>query len=273
VRARLEVYLVRVSALVVLFFLVCAFFPVIVAPYRATDMLSDAILVAPNWRHLCGTDQFGRDVFSLIVYGARQSLLVTFCATVVASAAGAFLGLLSGYAGGWVDMVVMRIIDMWMAIPSILLAIAVCTALGPSLPTLVLAVGVALIPRYARVLRAQALAVRVRSYIEAARVSGASHAAILRRHVLPQCLGPILVLATLGAGWSILIGSGLSFLGFGVNEERPDWGYLVSEGRSYLTVAWWTVTCPGLAIAALVVSVNLLGDALRGALAPRSSGT
>jgi peptide/nickel transport system permease protein len=227
--------------------------------------------VAPNLGHICGTDQFGRDVFSLVVYGARQSLLVTFCATVVASCAGAFLGLLSGYAGGWVDMVVMRIIDMWMAIPSILLAIAVCTALGPSLPTLVLAVGVALVPRYARVLRAQALSVRVRSFIEAARVSGASHAAILRRHVLPQCLGPILVMATLGAGWSILIGSGLSFPGFGVNEERPDWGYLVSEGRSYLTVAWWTVTCPGLAIAALVVSVNLLGDALRNYLVPRSS--
>ena len=165
----------------------------------------------------------------------------------------------------------MRFIDIWMAVPNILLAIALSTVLGPSLVNTIFAISITSIPRYARVLRGQALAVRNRPFIEASRAAGASHFSILRRHILPHCSVQILVLATLGVGSSILIGSGLSFLGLGVNDERPDWGFLLTQGRSYLTVAWWTVTFPGLAITSLVVSVNLLGDALRRHFDPRSA--
>jgi peptide/nickel transport system permease protein len=261
-----------VAALVVIGVLVaCSVIPDVLAPYRGTEMLSQAALQAPQWHHLFGTDQFGRDVLSLVIHGARQSLALAFFATIVACGAGAFVGLAAGYAGGVLDMIVMRVVDAWMAIPSMLLAIAVCTALGPSLSTTILAVSTSLAPRYARILRAQAMAVRSRGFVEASRASGASHAAILRGHILPHCVGPILVIATLGAGWAIIIGSSLSFLGFGVSDDHPDWAYLIAQGRGYLTVAWWTVTFPGLAIAAFVVATNLLGDALRRRLDPRSA--
>jgi peptide/nickel transport system permease protein len=177
---------------------------------------------------------------------------------------------MAGYVGGTLDLLVMRVVDVWMSIPSILLAISLSAALGPSWFTTILCVSVAVIPRYARVLRAQALSIRSRPFILAARAAGASHLSIMRRHLLPHCMAPIVVMATLGIGQAILLGSSLSFLGLGVNDERPDWGYLLTQGRSYLTVAWWTVTYPGLAITALVISVNLIGDALRRWLDPRS---
>jgi peptide/nickel transport system permease protein len=182
---------------------------------------------------------------------------------LIGCSVGVSLGLVAGYAGGAIDMLIMRCIDVWMSIPSILLAISLSTALGPSLFTTIVAVSVSAIPRYARVLRAQALSVSSRTFVQAARAAGASHFAILRGHILPHCAPTILVMATLGVGGSILVGSGLSFLGLGVNDEHPDWGYLLTQGRGYLTVAWWSVTYPGLAITALVISINLLGDALR----------
>ena len=262
--------LATLGALAMIAFIVaCAIAPGLIAPYLPTDMRIDAILSPPGASHLFGTDQFGRDVFSLVVYGARPSLLIGTSSVILGCTIGVSIGLTAGYAGGWVDMCLMRFIDVWMAIPAILLAIALSTALRPSPVTIVLAVSVAAIPRYARVLRGQALAVRNGAFVEAARSAGASHAAILFRHVVPQCAAPIIVMATLGVGGSILIGSGLSFLGLGVNDERPDWGYLLTEGRGYLTVAWWTVTYPGLAITSLVVAVNVVGDALRRRLDPR----
>jgi peptide/nickel transport system permease protein len=234
-------------------------------------MQSDAILQAPGGAFPLGTDQFGRDVLSLVIHGARQSLLIGLFAVLISSSVGVSIGLLAGYAGGLIDMCVMRFFDVWMSIPSILLAIALSTALGPGLSTTILAVSVAQIPRYARVLRGQALSIRGRAFVQAARASGASHPAILFGHVLPHCFAPISVMATLGVGGAILTGASLSFLGLGVNDESPDWGYLLTQGRGYLTVAWWTVTFPGLAITALVISVNLLGDALRRHLEPRGA--
>ncbi len=210
-------------------------------------------------------------MFSLVVYGARQSVLIGIFAVLISCTVGVSIGLTAGYAGGWLDTALMRFIDIWMAIPNILLAIALSTVLGPSLVNTIFAISVTTIPRYARILRGQALSVRSRPFIEASRAAGASHFSILRRHVLPHCSVQIMVLATLGVGSSILIGSGLSFLGLGVNDERPDWGFLLTQGRGYLTVAWWTVTFPGLAITSLVVSVNLLGDALRRRFDPRSA--
>jgi peptide/nickel transport system permease protein len=270
-RLRLTDVLVVASLGVLAFVVACAAFPAAIAPHLPTDMQSDAILLQPGSGHWFGTDQFGRDVFSLVVYGARQSVLIGVFAVLISCSVGVSIGLAAGYAGGFIDTALMRLMDIWMAIPSILLAIALSTVLGPSLINTIFAVSVTTIPRYARVLRGQALSVRSRPFIEASRAAGASHFAILRRHILPHCSVQILVLATLGVGGSILIGSGLSFLGLGVNDERPDWGYLLTQGRSYLTVAWWTVTYPGLAITSLVVSVNLLGDALRRRFDPRSA--
>lgn len=263
--------LVPVSVMLLLFVAACAAFPALIAPHLPTDMHTDAILAAPGSAHWFGTDQFGRDVFSLVVYGARQSVLIGIFAVAISCSIGVSLGLTAGYAGGWLDTALMRLIDIWMAIPNILLAIALSTVLGPSLVNTIFAISVTTIPRYARILRGQALSVRSRPFIEASRAAGASHFAILRKHVLPHCSVQIMVLATLGVGSSILIGSGLSFLGLGVNDERPDWGYLLTQGRGYLTVAWWTVTFPGLAITSLVVSINLLGDALRRRFDPRSA--
>jgi peptide/nickel transport system permease protein len=268
-RLRFSQVLVILSLLMLAFVAACALVPGWIAPYLPTDMHSDVILQAPGATHWFGTDQFGRDVFSLVVHGARQSLLIGIAAVLVGCTAGVSLGLLAGYAGGWFDAVAMRFIDVWMAIPNLLLAIALATALRPSLTNTILAISLASIPRYARILRGQALSVRGRAFVEAARMAGASHFAIIRGHILPHCMAPILVMATLGIGSSILAGSSLSFLGMGVNDESPDWGYLLTQGRGYLTVAWWTVTFPGLAITALVIAVNLLGDALRRRLDPR----
>jgi len=270
-RVRAGDLLVFASLLMLLFVGLCAAFPGAIAPYLPTDMQTEAILSHPSQAHWFGTDQFGRDVFSLVVYGARQSVLIGIFAVLISCSVGVAIGLTAGYAGGWVDTALMRFIDIWLSIPNILLAIALSTVLGPSLTNTIFAISITTIPRYARVLRGQALSVRGRPFIEASRSAGASHFSILRRHILPHCSAQILVLATLGVGTSILIGSGLSFLGLGVNDERPDWGFLLTQGRGYLTVAWWTVTFPGLAITSLVVSINLLGDALRRHFDPRSA--
>jgi peptide/nickel transport system permease protein len=255
---------------IVLWVAASALWPAAFAPYAPTYMNSDAILSAPSIAHPFGTDQFGRDVLSLVVFGARQSLVMGVCSVLVSCIVGVALGIATGYFGGTFDLVVMRVVDVWMSIPNMLLAISLSAALGPSPFTTVLCVSVTFVPRYARVLRAQTLGLRTRPFILAARAAGASHASILRRHILPHCIATIVVLATVGIGQSIIIGSSLSFLGLGVNDERPDWGYLLTQGRSYLTVAWWTVTYPGLAITALVISANLIGDALRRWLDPHS---
>jgi peptide/nickel transport system permease protein len=270
-RVRVADAWVLAALLVIAGALFAAAVPSWIAPVDPTDMNSDAILAAPGAGHLFGTDQFGRDVFTLVVYGARQSLLIGVFSVLVGAGLGVALGLVAGYAGGLLDMVLMRLIDIWMAIPNILLAIALSTALGPSLATTIFAVSMQAIPRYARVLRGQALAVRSRPFVMAARASGASHWAIVRGHILPHCGGTIMVMATLGVGSAIVMGAGLSFLGLGVNDERPDWGYLLTQCRGYLTVAWWTVTFPGLAITALVIAVNVVGDALQRRFQPRSA--
>jgi peptide/nickel transport system permease protein len=250
-RPRLSLLL---AGFVILIMIACAIAPYAIAPFDPTDMDSDAILQAPGWPHLLGTDHFGRDVLSLLIYGARQSLLMGACAVAVGGVAGGLIGLVSGYAGRAVDM---------------LLAIIVAAALGASFTHTVLAVGVVTIPRYARVMRAQVIAICNRPFIEASRSIGTSHVRILSQHVLPHTISAMLVMVTLGVGSAILIGASLSFIGLGVIDDRPDWGFLLSQGRSYLTVAWWFATFPGLAITALVIAVNVLGDALRDRLDPR----
>lgn len=247
----------------------CAAVPAWIAPYVPVDMDSFAILSPPDAAHWLGTDHFGRDVLSLVIHGTRQSLLMGAFAVLVGGTIGSVIGLAAGYAGRRVDMVLMRLLDVWMSVPDILLAIIIAAALGASLTNTIIAVGLVTVPRYARVMRAQVLATRSRPFIEASQAIGSPHSLIVFGHILPHTMSQMLVMATLGLGSSILIGASLSFIGLGVIDDEPDWGFLLSQGRNYLTVAWWFATFPGLAITALVISVNLLGDALRNRLDPR----
>jgi peptide/nickel transport system permease protein len=207
---------------------------------------------------------------SLLIYGARQSLFIGLTATAIGTLLGGLLGLIAGYAGRTVDMALMRLLDIWMSVPDVLLVIILATALTPSTTNMILTIGIVLVPRYARVMRSQVIAIKGQPYVEASRAIGASHAHLLIRHILPQTLSPMLVMVTLGIAGAVLMVAMLSFIGLGVIDDIPDWGYLLSQGRSYLTVAWWFGTFPGLAITALVISVNLLGEALRHRLDPRS---
>ncbi|MCK9860091.1 MULTISPECIES: ABC transporter permease [Paenibacillus] len=259
------------AALVILFIAACAVVPSWIAPYSPTEMLTDSIMQPPSAAHLFGTDYFGRDIFSVVVYGSRDSLFIGFASVLVGGLAGGAIGALSGYAGGWIDAVLMRFNDILMTIPGILLALAIAGALGKSLFNIVLAVAIASIPGYARIMRSQIMSIKGRTFIQASQAAGASPFHIFWKHVLPNSLSPLLVMATIGIGTSILTGSGLSFLGLGVLKEVPDWGTLLSQGRGYLTVAWWICTFPGLAITMFVLAVNMIGDRLRDQLDPKKS--
>jgi peptide/nickel transport system permease protein len=250
-------------AIIIALILLCAIAPGWLAPYGPSDMDDNAILAAPSWHHLLGTDQFGGDVATAIIYGARQSILVAFGAIALGATFGTVIGMISGYGGGRVDAVSMRLIDVWMSVPPMLLALIVAAALGGGFSSTVIAIASIIVPRFARVIRARVIGIKILPFITAARAMGASRVWILWRHVLPHTGSVILVLATVGVAEAIIIGASLSFIGLGVNPDQPDWGYLLSEGRNYLTDAWWYATFPGLAITLLVVSVNLLGDALR----------
>jgi peptide/nickel transport system permease protein len=261
-------WLVLGAWLVLAMVAVCALAPDLLAPFSPTEMRTAQILTQPGAEHLLGTDQFGRDVLSLIIHGARRSVLIALASVLLGGVAGVLLGVVAGYVDR-LDGPIMRVIDAWMAIPGMLLAILIATALGPSLFHLVLAISAVMTPRYARVMRGQVLAVRRRPFVDAARSIGAGHLWIVSRHLLPHCAPPMLVMLTLGIGHSILMGSALGFLGFGGLEERPDWGYLLTQGRSYLGAAWWISTFAGLAITVVVVAVNLLTDDVRRRLQDR----
>jgi len=252
-----------IPGIIIAFILLCAAAPGLVAPYGPTDMDDNAILAAPSWQHLLGTDQYGSDIATAIIYGARQSVLVAFGAILLGTAGGSLLGMAAGYRGGWIDTVSMRLIDIWISVPPMLLALIVAAALGGGFSSTVIAIASMLVPRFARIVRARVIGIKILPFIAAAQAMGASRLWILWRHVLPHTGSVILVLATLGVADAILIGAALSFIGLGVNPDQPDWGYLLSEGRNYLTDAWWYATFPGLAITLLAVSVNILGDALR----------
>ncbi|QRG70626.1 ABC transporter permease [Brevibacillus choshinensis] len=262
---------VSVAGFIVAFLIICAAAPQWVAPYSPTAIDPANLLQPPSSSHLFGTDYFGRDVFTLVIYGSRDSLLIGFASVLVGGLTGAALGTISGYVGGWVDLVIMRLIEVLMTIPGILLALAIAAATGPSTINVVLAIAAGTIPRYARVMRSQILTVKNRAFVLASRSIGSSPVRIFFKHVLPNSTAPFLVMATIGMGTSILTGSGLSFLGLGVIKEIPDWGAVLSQGRGYLTVAWWVCTFPGLAIALFVLSVNIIGDRIRDAFDPKKS--
>ncbi len=264
--------LIVLAGLAVAFLIGCALFPGWIAPYSPTEMNTADILQGPSAAHLFGTDYFGRDVFSLVVYGTRDSLLIGISSVIGGVLIGATLGSLAGYVGGRLDTAIMRLMDVLLTIPGILLALTIAAALGPGLRNLVLAIAISSVPGYARVMRGQIMAIRSRGYISASHALGAKPLDVLVRHVLPNSAAPLLVMAALGLGSSILAGAGLSFLGLGVLKEIPDWGTLLSQGRGYLTVAWWICTFPGLAITVFVLSVNLIGDRWRDAVDPKRKG-
>ena len=234
---------------------------------------TESFRTPPDATHWLGTDENGFDVFSRLVYGARASLITAVCAVAFALLFGVPLGLLAGWHGGWTDGVIMRLVDVMLAFPSILLAVAIAAALGEaSLTTVILAVGIVRIPLFVRQVRAAVLQVKSQEYVTAAQALGARHTRILLRTVLPNCIAPILVLATLSTGIAILDAAGLSFLGLGPPETSPEWGVMLTKARVYIQHDYqWMLLPPGLAISLTVLGFNLLGDGLRDAFDPRQA--
>ena len=246
-----------------------AVFAPLLAPYHyATQNLMEAY-EAPSWTHLLGTDEFGRDILSRIIWASRISLQVGCISVSIGALLGGLLGSLAGYYGGKIDNVIMRLTDVMMAIPSILLAISIAASLGPGLFNVMVAVGISSMPPYARIIRGSVLAIREQEFVEAAKAMGSKDRRIILRHVLPNCLAPIIVQSTLGVAQGILSAASLSFIGLGIQPPTPEWGSMLSSGRQYVRYAWWVCTFPGLAIMISILSLNLFGDGLRDALDPK----
>ena len=248
----------------------------LLAPVLAThDPIANSLverIQPPGRAHFFGTDDFGRDVWSRVVWGARVSLVVVLIVVGIAALGGAGVGVLSGYFGGRLDLLTMRVVDMMLAFPALLLALAVMAGLGSSLLNVIVAVAVAFLPRFARLQRAVTLAVREREFVVAAVALGSTHWRILTRHVIPNSLAPVLVMMTVSAADAILVESSLSFLGLGVQPPAPTWGAVISDGRSFLQNAPWISGLSGAAIMVTVLGLNLLGDGLRDLLDPTLRG-
>jgi peptide/nickel transport system permease protein len=239
------------------------------APYPPLEPHPADRLMPPSGRYLLGTDDIGRDNLSRIIYGARVSLAVAAISIGLAVVVGVALGLASGYQGGAVDAVISRALDGLLAFPAIVLAIALMAVFGPSLYNAMLAIGIIYVPAFARITRANVLSLREQEFVEAARALGAPDRYVVFRAILPNCLSAIIVQASLGVGYAILVEASLSFLGLGIQPPDPSWGSMLSQGRNFLHQAWWFATFPGLAIFLTVLGLNFVGDGLREALDPR----
>jgi len=254
---------------IILSLVLVAIFASMLSPYDPIKIDPVNARLGPSMDHLFGTDQLGRDIFSRVLHGTYISLTVGLISVGIASIIGVTIGLVAGYYGGWLDTLLMRMIDIMLAFPGILLALAIISMLGPSLTNLMIAVGISSIPTYARLTRGSVLSAREQVYVDAARSIGSPNRRILVQHILPNIIAPIIVAATLGVGAAILWAAALSFLGLGSQPPTPEWGRMISEGRQYMRTQWWISTFPGIAIMITVLAMNILGDGLRDVLDPR----
>ncbi|KUK79009.1 MAG: ABC-type dipeptide/oligopeptide/nickel transport system, permease component [Mesotoga prima] len=261
--------LTMIGSVIILIFLLMAAFAPLIAPFDPVQQNLQNKLQAPSWQHLFGTDQFGRDIFSRVIIGSRIALWIIFLVSVISGSIGIIVGVTAGYFGGIVDEVLMRITDMFLAFPSLVLAMAFAAMLGPNLTNTIIAISVVTWTTYARLSRAEATKVKSQPYIEAIRAAGGGNLRIMFLHVLPMCISPVLVQLTLRMGTIILTAASLGFLGLGVQPPTPEWGAMVSDGRNYLIDQWWISTFPGIFIAFVVLGFNLLGDGIRDMLDPR----
>jgi len=249
-----------------------AVFAPLLAPADPLKQVLSSRLKPPTAEHWMGTDQLGRDVLSRMIYGARISLSIGIVVVGLAASVGIFVGLVAGYSGGWLDEGLMRLTDVFLAFPALILAMAISGALGPSLTNAMIAIAIVSWPVYARLVRGQVLTLRELEYVAAARSLGASSQSIMWKHILPNTLSPLLVQASFDMGAAILAAAGLSFIGFGTQPPTPEWGIMVSDGRNYIATQSWLSLFPGLAILLTVAAFNLIGDGLRDALDPRLRG-
>lgn len=249
--------------------ILAAIFADVIAPYGYDDQNLKARFLTPNGDHWLGTDNFGRDIFSRILYGAQVSLKVGLIAVGIAMFTGGTLGAIAGFYGGKLDNVIMRFIDILLAIPGILLAISIVAALGPELRNVMIAVGVGSIPSYARIVRASVLSLRDQEFIEAARAVGASDTRLILKHIIPNSMAPLIVQSTIGVAGAILSAAGLGFIGLGIQPPLAEWGAMLNSGRQYIRDYPHMTAFPGLAIMITIFALNMLGDGLRDALDPR----
>lgn len=254
---------------IVVFFILLAVFAPLLAPYGINDQNLSLRLQAPSKDHLFGTDDFGRDILSRVIYGARISLWVGFFSVLGSVVVGSLLGIVAGYYGRWVDGIISRVFDIMLAFPSILLAIGIVAVLGPSLQNALIAIAVINIPNFGRLIRSRVLSIKQEEYIMAARAIGMSDARILFHHILPNSMAPIIVQGTLAIATAIIEAAALGFLGLGAQPPNPEWGTMLASSKEFLTQAPWTMIFPGLAIMLTVLGFNLMGDGLRDALDPR----
>lgn len=252
-----------------------AIFAPLVAPHNPTIQFREAVLLPPVWQEggratfLLGTDAVGRDMLSRLIYGTRFSLFVGVIVTVLSLTGGILVGVIAGYFRGWIDTVIMRVMDIILAFPSLLLALVLVAVLGPGLTNAMIAIALVFQPHFVRLTRAAVMTEKTRDYVVAAKVAGAGHARLMFKTILPNCMAPLIVQATLSFSSAILDAAALGFLGMGAQPPTPEWGTMLAEAREFILRAWWVVTLPGLAILVTVLAINLMGDGLRDALDPK----
>lgn len=258
-----------VSLFVVVFIILIALFAPLLAPYPYENQNTKRVLEGSSKDFLLGTDRLGRDVLSRLIYGSRQSLQMGFTAVIFAAIAGIFIGSIAGYYGGWLDNLLMRILDIYQGIPMFLLTVTLAAVLGPSLRNAIIAIGISMIPGNSRFMRACILTVREMDYVESAKAIKASNRRIILKHIIPNAISPMIVSVTMGLGSSVLAGAGLSFIGLGVQPPIPEWGGMISDARNFMRSNPTLSLYPGICIMITVLAFNLLGDGLRDALDPR----
>lgn len=261
--------LALIGIMVLAVIILAAIFAPILTKYDYYTQNLDEKFLTPSEAHIMGTDKFGRDIFTRILYGARVSLKIGFISMAIATVAGIVIGLICGFYGGVLDNILMRIMDIMLSIPGLVLAIAIAASLGGGMKSLIIAVSVSSIPGYARIVRGQVMSVKGKEFVEASRVLGASNTSLMFKEILPNCLAPVIVQMTLGVGYAILSAASLSFIGMGIEPPMPEWGQMLSEGREFIRDYPHITMFPGISIALTILALNIVGDGLRDALDPK----